>query len=176
MTAIRDYLEAKAAERSGEWLRREPRATHPEILEAVREFEAAGGGYDDDAELFIGARAGDLPPHRRHGAPDRHRLIVQLGHEIYVARGVLADERASASLAALQADGFVPLDESALVDGGRYVVCLGTLFVGRSVSVYGEPKEVRAKRIEPGRFMLMPKGARTRGFLPTKTALVKAAS
>ncbi len=34
MSAIRDYLEAKGALGEREWLRREPRVTHPEILEA----------------------------------------------------------------------------------------------------------------------------------------------
>lgn len=175
MSAIRDYLEAKAAGQPGEWLRREPRTTHPDIQEAVREFEAAGGTYDDDAERFVEERAGDLPAHGHHGGEDRDPLTVQLGHEVYIARRVLDDLAASEALAALQADGFVPLDESALVDGGRYVICLGTLYSGHRVPVFSRPKEVRAKRIDAG-FMFLPKGARTHGFRPSHTALVKAAS
>ena len=57
MSAIREYLELKAAE-PGEWLRRQPRETHPAILQAVRDALAdiapSPGGvvYDDDVERF----------------------------------------------------------------------------------------------------------------------------
>lgn len=175
MSAIRDYLEATAAELPGEWLRREPRTTHIDILEAVREFVAGGGFYDDDAERFVNERAGDLPPHRRHGDPDRHRLIVQLGHEVYIAKSVLDDERSAEKLAVLHADGFALLNEAEIEDGGRYVLRLGVTYSGRGVPTFGEPREVRALRDELGWFFL-PKGARTRGFRASGPALIKAAA
>lgn len=114
MSTIRAYLEETRA-REGEkgWLKRDPRATHPEILEAVREFRAAGGSYDDDAERFVEERAGDLPEHHHHGHDKRHELTLTytLGHEVYIAKAILSDEENAARLAAALEEGFQPLGD-----------------------------------------------------------------
>lgn len=167
MSAVRTYLEEKSGEPPKEWLRREPRTTHPEILEAVRDFEAAGGFYDDDAERFVNERAGDLPPHEHHGA-DRHPLIEQLGHEVYIAKGCLKDERAQADIDASIADGFTMLSGEQLEEGQRYIVRLGTLYCGQEMPTFGEPREVRVK----GK-LLLPRGARTQGYSASRTVLAQ---
>lgn len=173
VSEIREYLEAKAAAREGEWLRRRPKTTHPLILAAVRE---SGALYNDDVERAVEAAAGDLPEHYYHGHEKRHRLTKQLGHEVYIARGILDDEAAQARADEHAAAGFVSLDEFEVREGGRYIVRFGTRYVGRSEPEYGEEKTVTARRNPAtGRFVFLPKGARTRGFVPTGPALIKEA-
>lgn len=175
MSAVRTYLEAKTADPNPkEWLRREPRSTHPEILEHVRAFKATGDFNNDAAERYIIEQVGDLPAHHRHGHDDRHPLITQLGHEVYLANGILADEKGATQIEAAQADGFMPLDAVELVEGARYLIKLGTIYCGNDVPVYGDPKSVRAHR-EQGRMVFLPKGAKTRYFVPGGPALIKAA-
>jgi len=175
MSEIRTYLEAKAALPEGEWLRREPRGTHPEIKQLVAEFRASGGFYDDDAERFVNEKAGDLPPHERHGS-ERDRLLKQLGNEVYLAKGELRDDVAAATLAGLVEQGFEPLDQDTITEGGRYLLCIGTLYCGQTVPSYSEPVLVRARHYPPsGRFVFLPKGARTRALIVNGPALVKAA-
>lgn len=178
MSAIREFLEEKAAlPLSNEWLRREPRGTHPDILAAVREAEDSipptPGGviYDDSVEQFVNARAGDLPSHQPHG--ERDRVLAQLGHEVYIARGLLRDEVNQAAEDEALADGFAKLADVALVPEGRYLVRPGTLYSGYSVPVYGKAREVRAVNA-PNGWGFLPKGARTRGFLAVSPMLVKA--
>lgn len=176
MTTIREYLEDKAAQPEREWVRRKPATTHPEILALVREFVAGGGTYNDDAERFVEARAGDLPPHQYHGHPARHRLTDQLGSEVYLARSIIRDEAEAATNAALEREGFAPLDPAALIDGARYVVRFARQYVGHSVPQYGRAVEVRAHAKTDGGFMFLPKGARTRGYAATtfQPTLIKA--
>lgn len=174
MSETREYLEVKASEHPKEWLRREPRTTHPKILELVREFQAAGGFNNDAAESFICDRVGDLPAHRHHGANDRHRLINQLGHEVYLATQILSDERAQAELDEARAEGFVPLEEIELQDGGRYILKQGTLYSGRSVAAFSAGVRVRARK-DGARFVFMLHGAKSRAFVPSGPALAKAA-
>jgi hypothetical protein len=157
-----DYLTEKA-ETPREWLRRSPRDTHPEILRLVREFREAGGFYDDDALRFVAER-GDVPP-------ELHKV---LGSEIYVAKGMISDERAREKAAALIADGFEPLDESRLVEGARYEIATSTTYCGQDEPTYSEPRPVRAKRNGTG-FYFLPKGARTHGFRSSGPALIRKA-
>lgn len=171
MSEIRAYLEDKALT-PGEWLRREPRVTHPAILELVREArQGPGVHYDDDVERFVNAKVGDLPAHERHGA-GRDRIVEQLGHEVYVARACLKDEEARAALAGFEADGFVPLEGVELADGERCLVRFGTLYSGQEVAVYGDAREARVRVTPAGRFLL-PKGARTQAFATDGLTLVK---
>lgn len=175
MSTIRDYLETKAAEHPKEWLRRKPCTTHPDILALVREFESAGGTYDDAAERFVEERAGDLPEHHHHGHEDRHALTYQLGHEVYLARLILDDEAHAEHLAALQAEGFALLDDVEIEAGSHYVLRLGVTYSGHEVPSFGEPHEVQAVRDATG-WIFLPKGARTRGFKAHGPALIKAAA
>lgn len=171
-SVIRAYVEAKATLPDGEWLRRSPRETHPAILQAVRDAEAQGMTYDDDVEQEVESVAGDMPAHFHHGHMKRHALTDQLGHEVYIARRLLDDEVAQSALDAALADGYVPFDPVALVDGARYWIRCGTLYVGHSVPIYGEARAVRAVR-EGSAWAFLPKGARTRGFRPSSPSLVK---
>lgn len=174
MSEIRAYLEDKAAT-PNEWLRRKPRVTHPAILELVREArQDLGLHYDDDVERFVNERAGDLPAHERHGA-GRDPIVVQLGHEVYVARACLRDEEARAALDGLYEDGFAPFEACALEDGDRCEVRFGVLYVGREVADYGDPLEVRVRASASGGRVFLPKGARTNGYAPTALTLVKRA-
>jgi hypothetical protein len=175
MSEIREYLEEKAALAENEWLRREPRTTHAAILDAVRAFEAGGGTYNDDAERYVEEVAGDLPEHYHHAHEKRHRLTDQLGSEVYIAKGILRDEEATAKTEERAASGFeaVRLDGYEFKDGGRYEVSFGTLYVGRSEVSYGEAREVRAVR-SGERFVLLPKRARTRGYAASGLALIRA--
>jgi hypothetical protein len=179
MSEIRTYLEEKAALPEREWLRRETRETHPTILAAVRQalhtIPPSRGGviYDDDVERFVNELAGDLPEHRHHGA-DRDRLIVQLGHEVYIARSLIRDEENAALEAEALEAGYARLADVELADGGRYLIRLGTLYSGYDVPVYAAERAVRAVR-DGERFVFMPKGARTRGFIASGPALVRAA-
>lgn len=180
MSAIRAYLEEKAALPPGEWLRREPRETLPEIADAVRAAVsslAAGRRpnatvYDDEVEVYVERAAGDLPEHRYHGHPDRHPLTVQLGHECYLARCALRDEENGAALAAALADGWAQLDYAVVEDGKRYQVRRGTLYSGYRVPVYGSPGDVTARALD-GSFVFVPKRARNGFRLPTP-ALIRA--
>lgn len=177
---IRSYLESKAALPEREWLRREPRGTDPAILAAVREAQAtikpSPGGviYDDDVERYVNELAGDLPAHQHHGS-GRDRLLDQLGHEVYIARTILRDEANAEAEAAALAAGYQRLADVELEDGGRYLIRCGTLYSGYEIPVYAAEREVRARR-DGERFIFMPKGARTRGFLPTGPALVRTAA
>jgi len=172
MSEIRNYLEAKTALGAREWLRREPRETHPEILEHVRAFQAAGGFYDDDAERYVEEQVGDLPAHRYHGHPERDPLTDQLGHEVYIAKSILRDEAARLKLEAFEADGFAPFDANTVQDGARYSLILGTLYTGRDIPDYGDPVQVRARR-EGTILGFLPKGARTRGYIIDRPALIR---
>lgn len=174
MSTIREYLEEKAALEPREWMRREPRTTHPEILEIVREWEANDGSYDDDAEQLVNERAGDLPAHRHHGT-DRDPLCDQLGHEVYVARRILDDEEASAQVEALRAEGYVSIDEVEIEDGAKYIVRSGTQYSGHAVPVFGDPREMRAIKADFG-WMFLPKGARSRGYRISTPAMIKASA
>lgn len=179
MSAVRAYLNEKAAT-PREWLRREPRTTHPEIQALVREalatLKPSPGGtiYDDDVERYVNERVGDLPPHYRHAHPERHALVDQLGHEVYIARQCIRDEEAAAEIVAALDAGYVPLQDADVRDGARYLVRFGTLYTGAAVAVYGEPHEVKA-RMFGDTLAFMPKGARTRGFDPARahSVLVK---
>lgn len=171
MSEIRAYLEEKAALPPHEWLRREPRETHPAIHAAVRAcIEAAPRGrtvYDEDAERYVHAAAGDLPPYFRHAHPERDRLVDQLGHEVYIARKCLQDEEATAEIMAALDAGYVPLQDAEIRDGRRYLVRFGTLYSGYAVAQYGKPRELKARFFD-GRLAFMPKGARTHGFDPAR--------
>lgn len=147
---------AEKAESPREWLRREPRETHPAIVEAVRVAHAGGFTYDDAVvrrcEESLEVPAG---------------LLEQLGHEVYVAKGQLHDEEARAALEALKAEGYEPLDEARLEPGVRYLVRCGTLYVGRSVANYGGAFPVRAERAPGGHVGLKRKGGRVFVHVPT---------
>lgn len=175
MSAIRDYLKAKVALGPNEWLRREPRDTHPEILAAVRKITASAPPdrtlYDDQVEQYVNDYAGDLPRHLHHGHADRHPLVIQLGHEVYIARKIVTDEENAVRLADLHAEGFVPFADWHCHEGDRCIVRFGTLYSGYSVPVYGKPHEVRVK-VFGGKLALLPKGARSRGFDPLAASSV----
>lgn len=164
------FLETKSLD-GREWLRRSPRVTHPTILELVREARESGLFYDDDTERYCIERIPGLPPHQRHGT-ERGPLLDQLGHEVYVAKCQLDDEKATAALNEARAEGFAPATEDDLVEGQRYVVRFGTLYVGREVATFGEAHEVRVKRLG-GRMALLPKGSRTRGFAPRSPMIAR---
>lgn len=173
-SVIRAYLEAKAALPEREWLRREPRTTHPAILEAVRAAIESGHRHDDLIERYVEDVAGDLPEHHHHSHEQRHRLTYQLGHEVYLAKGLLDDERNRTHAAEAQSEGYAPLESVNLVDGDRYVIRTGVLYVGQSEPEYGTPCEVRAKwQPAYNRFVFLPKGARTRYFVPSGAALIR---
>lgn len=171
MSDVRDYLETHAGALGA--LRRS-HETHPAILALVREFEAGGGFYDDDAERFIETRIGDLPEHRYHGHPERDPLTDALATAIYNAKLSLRDEAASERLAALLAEGYVPLAEATIEEGARYDLRFGMLYCGRSVPDYPpEAWRVRAKR-DGERFFFLPHRARTHGFAwPSGPALIR---
>lgn len=177
MSDIRTYLEEKAALPENEWLRREPRATHPEIQRLVDEFVGGCTGipYDDDTERYVEAAVGDLPEHEYHGHDNRHRLTYQLGRECYIAKHVLRDREAAEALAQAQAEGFVLLKDADVHAGERYLLRLGVLYSGRDVPDFGEVKSVRAVEYKD-RIIFLPKGARTRGFVPSGPALIKVAA
>jgi hypothetical protein len=172
MSAIRTYLQEKAQD-SHEWLRREPRETHPEILALVREAlevlapSAGGTIYDDDVERYANERAGDLPPHSRHGTEGRDPLVVQLGHEVYIARNIVRDDEARDAEAALLEEGFRPLADVEVRDGDRLTAIFGTVYSGYFVPQYGHRHAVTA-RMFGDRLALLPKGARSRGFDPAR--------
>ena len=171
-STIRAYLEeTRAREGDKGWLRREPKATHPEILEAVRAFRAAGGSYDDEAERYVEEIAGDMPEHRHHGDDDRHELTKQLGHECYIAKGILSDERAQAVIDEATAAGFRPLATVEIEDGKRYTVRCGTQYVGQDVPSYGRPTAVRGKMAPDGHVGFVLKGARNFVHVPTPALL-----
>lgn len=175
---IRTYLEEKAALGEREWLRREPQETHPAILAAVRYVidihPSDRTVYDDDVEREVNGLAGDMPPHLHHGHPDRGPLVKQLGHEVYIARKTLRDEESAAEARVAAEDGFMRLDEEdvELVEGGRYIIRLGILYSGYDEPVYGKERPVKAVK-DRGRFVFLPKGARTRYFVPSGPALIK---
>ncbi len=163
MSAIRGYLEEKAALPEKEWLRREPRSTHPDILEAVRTFRMAGGTYDADAERFVCHIAGDLPEWTRHGTENRDRLILQLGHEAYIAKEMLADEQSRRRAAELRAEGFVALHEAR--EGKVYDVLSAVTYCGQLEPSYGKPRRGRCVGFAAnGSPIFLPPRARTNGF------------
>lgn len=174
MSEVREYLTEKSAE-PREWLRRDPSTTHPEILQLVRECIEGGGFYDDDVERFVTERVGDLPEHQRHGTDCRHALIVQLGHEVYIARRCLDDEKARAFESDALAEGFVPFDADAIQDGARYEVRFGTIYSGHTAPLYSQTYRVRARR-NGDDWLLLPPGARSRGFVPSGPTLIREAS
>jgi hypothetical protein len=149
MSEIRDYLYAKACLPEGEWLRREPRTTHPAILAAVRAAKAEGLFYDDDIERYVETVAGDLPDHHPHGHESRNILTYQLGHEVYLAKGVIGDEQKLAEIEAAKTMGFTPVDQTEIQAGTFYLVRLGTLFSGDSVPTLQEPRRMKARECTP---------------------------
>lgn len=172
-STIRAYLEeTRAREGDKGWLRREPPETLPEILELVREFRAGGGSYDDEAERFVEERAGDLPEHYHHSDDRRHDLTKQLGHECYIAKHQLDDEKNRAALAAALEQGFRPLAETELEPEKRYTVRAGTCYCGSTVPTFGAPRLVRTKTAPSGRVGFVLKGARNFVHIPTP-ALVR---
>lgn len=173
MSDIRAYLEEKAALPEREWLRRDPPVTHPAIMQAVRDALASGLHYDDDVERYVDRQAGDLPPYFCHGHEKRDRLTYQLGREVYLARKIVRDEESAAARDALLADGFVDADAYTFREGGRVIACLGTLYSGYTVPVYNQPVEGRSIALDNGRWALIPKGRRTRGYAIAAPALVK---
>lgn len=174
MSEIRDYLEEKLALGEGEWLRREPRTTHPAIIAAVRAAHAAGGSYNDEVEQYVERVAGDLPEHRYHGHEDRHRLTCQLGHEVYLAKQVIRVDEHRAKLAAYRVDGFARVDE-VKPPPGRYERRSGTLYNGYEVHQYGAP--VAGRIIEtPDGLAFLPGRNRTNGYRLDPADLVRVAS
>lgn len=167
MTEIRDYLrqvDRHSLLRSG--------GTHPAIVTLVRAFEAGGGTYDEDAERYVEAACGDLPPHQYHGHPERDPMTYTLGAAIYNARKVLADERNEAQLSALRAEGYQSVAEAAITEGKRYLLRFGTLYAGRTRPTYSAEVRVRAARVGD-RTVLMPYRSRSREIVPTDTTLIK---
>lgn len=106
----REYLQEKLALGGREWLRRDPRVTHPDILGAVRRAQASGLFYDLDVLEFA---TEDL------GIP-KGPLVAQLAHEVYIAKGCLRDEDARIRMAAALSEGFVRLEDAVVEEGGRY--------------------------------------------------------
>lgn len=180
MSKVRDYLYEKACLPEGEWLRREPRTTHLEILNAVRcfrvECEIAGRvAYNDEAEQVVEREAGDLPEHRRHADPERNRLTDQLGHEVYIAQCLCADEENARRAEELRAQGFGPLEDA--VPGRRYDVAPYTIYSGHEEPTYHAVQE-RCKLVEwrgGGAVFLQPR-KRVNGILVGAKALVREAS
>lgn len=171
-TDVRDYLTEKAALGEKEWLRREPRTTHPEILSLVRDLtveEDARTVYDDDVERAVNEAVGDLPPHERHGA-DRHPLVKQLAHEVYIARTICRDWRSLEKIEALGDDGFVWLAAAEPVVGGRYMLRCGTLYSGYSVPVFGPARAVTLGQSARG-WTFTEKRKRTAYYLPDHALL-----
>lgn len=174
MSEIRDYLEA-TLEREGAkgWLRRN--ATHPAILRAVRDFvdSCEDTPYDDLTERHVEAIAGDLPEHYPHGHEKRDPLTYQLGHEVYIARGVLKDEANQAEIDAATAAGFRLLDDArtGVEIGKRYTVRAGTVYVGQSLPSFGKPIPVRGRERPGGGVGFVRKGARNFVHIPTPTLI-----
>lgn len=163
------FIEEKAT-MPKEWLRREPRETHPAILALVREAKTdADLFYDDDVERYVNERIPGMPPHERHG--ERDPLVAQLGHEVYVAKSQLSDEKNAHYLASYLAEGYTERTAERL-DGERYTVRFGTVYVGQTVPQYGEPCPVRAK-LSGGRIVLLPKGSRSKAYMHTGPILVR---
>jgi hypothetical protein len=167
---IRAYLESRLEdEGKNGWLRREPKTTHPAILALVRDFERTGGVFNEDAERYVEASAGDLPEHYHHGHENRDPITYQLGHEVYLARGILTDAALRGDTDTALSDGYVPLEPDALKEGERYLVRFGTQYVGNSEVTYSDPKEVRVKITAHGP-MFLPKGARSNGWMAQRPA------
>ncbi len=167
MSDVRDYLTEKAAQGEKEWLRREPRTTHPEVLRLVREAtidEDARTVYDDDVERAVNEAVGDLPPHERHGA-DRNPLVRQLGHEVYIARTICRDERSRERNADLRREGYLPIGEAEPTAGERYMLRGGTLYSGYSVPVFGRARPVKLVR-HGERWGYVEKRKRTAYYVP----------
>jgi hypothetical protein len=172
---IRAYLESRLEDEGPKgWLRRDPKTTHPAILALVRDFEESGGVFNEDAERYVEAAAGDLPKHYHHGHESRDPITYQLGHEVYLARGILKDEALRIEREAAYLAGYKPLEPATLQEGQRYLVRFGTQYVGQSETQYGKPKEMRVK-VYDGRPMFLPKGARTNGYRAQTPALVRPA-
>lgn len=167
MSEIRTYLEQKAALPENEWLKREPRSTLPAILDEVRAYRARVGSrvaYNDDAEQAVERLAGDLPEHRYHAHPERHRLTDQLGSEVYIAQCICHDEQNAARAEELRADGFVPLEQVEEV-GKVYDVAPGIVYSGYELPSYGKVHErCRFAGRQNGRPVFLRPRARTNGF------------
>jgi hypothetical protein len=151
--SVREYLEERLTlEGDKGWTRRDPRTTHPEILEAVRRFQASGGRYDADAEAFVSEQLGELP------GPE----LRQLGHECYIAKTILRDEERAAELEELRAQGFRLLgEELELEEGKRYTVRVGTVYCGQEVPAFSAPFRVSGKAKPGGGVGPVRKGCRT---------------
>lgn len=157
---VRAYLAREAQTPKG-WLRRDPKTTHPTITRLVRCAQAAGITYDDDTNEYVAGRLGIA-----------ETLRDQLGHETYVAKGIISDDSARAKRDAMLAEGFTPMIEADLRDGDRYLVRFGTTYVGREVPDYTSAQRYRIKRTPTGVY-LMPHGSRTRGYRVPSDALAK---
>lgn len=136
MNAVNEYLYEKVQLPEGEWLRREPRRTHPLIREAVREAKGPRGlFYDDDVNRFV-AELYAVP------SEPNDLLLKQLVHETYIAKGEISDEEAQAEIDASVADGYTLGDLHDLPEG-RYWLRFPTTFVGRAVANFSAAKEYR---------------------------------
>ena len=178
---IRDYLEAKLELGEKEWLRREPRTTHREILNIVRCFRITSEvygrvAYNDDAERAVEKEAGNLPDHYPHAHEKRHPLTNQLGHEVYIAQCICHDENNIRQAARLEAEGFVPITEAK--HGTRYDVATATLYSGNDYPTYGRVQEkCRVYSIDaPDRVVFLPFKSRVNGFYSDRHTLIREVS
>jgi len=131
----------------------------PEIIEAVRVAKAEGLFYDDDVLKFVADRIG-LEPSR------------ELGTACYHAKGILKDEENAEKREALLAEGFSDLVFFKIENGKRYTIRFPTTYVGQSVPVYSQPKNVTAKLVGDS-FRLVPKGHSKSFHRPDGSLLIR---
>lgn len=175
MSALREYLEREAENEKG-WLRRTPRATHPDVQQLYAEFVGTGAyPYLDSVSRFITERTPDLPPFDTHkpGNEQPNRLQRQLSHEVYVAAGVHRDAGRAARLEQLKGEGFAPLDPADVKPGAVYLLARGTFYSGADVVELAEPVKVRPV-FEAGELRgFLPPRKRSHGFPVSSSDYVK---
>lgn len=130
-----------------------------DVKEAVREFRAAGGFYDDDALRYVADKL-DMEPDR------------ELSRACYNAKTYLRDEEALATLNEYRSEGFQLVRDTYVAPDKRYELRKATLYCGRVIPDYSGAVTCRSVKAEKGVFLL-PGRNRTHGYQPEGWDLVR---